>query len=940
MNFKKKHLSALIAVTTAAVSASSGLVFAQENDQANNVVLEEIVVKGVRYSLRTGLDVKRSSANVVDSIVAEDIGKFPDENVAQSLQRIAGAAIDRPRGSNFGSANGSAGGRLGGQFVQLRGLPVDFTQVSLNGRSLASGRNVGRQFSLDVLPSEFIGRLDVYKTVSADQLEGGIGGNVDILTRLPLDSKEEGLHGAWSAELVNSELPDSSDPRLSGVISTTFADGTMGFLLGGTYSERQTREDEYFSWGNVNFGPGTGDGVDERADLATIPNGTPNAGITYPLATYPIEPLTQLFQDERERTGVNAVYQWQPNDEFELVVDALYSTFDVDEFRNSLPVRYQFRGPQDPGQPVVGGDVSGLNGRGVPGIFPFTVLPGAVLSNDNLVTAEASQVQLRSVGENNVVESDTLAFGANLKWQISEATDVAFDFGYSKGEQDRSQESVILQTFADVSYDARNPSNGVPDLFVTGTDLTDSANYRVSHGNRNFASTEDESISLAVDLDYELDNSSFISEVEVGLRYTERAKDQTRSDGNIGTGTTAGVPAFLPAADIGLLDFPVDDFLSDAGGANVIRQYVVGDPASFHAEFGVPLALTGVSSFEVEEEILAAYIKANLEFSIGSVPVTGNIGVRTVQTDVSALGQLPASIIIRSAGDFDVIGERSSTDSNYNNVLPSINLTADLSEEVLLRFGAGRTVTRPTLSQLSPGFTFNTTTLTANAGNPDLDPFESDSYDLSLEWYFSDGGLLSIAAFRKEIGGFIFSSSAPETIAGVDFLSVTRPQNAAEAEISGFELNFQTDLEFLPAPFDGLGVLANYTHASSSTGFGGDNPQFAGTDFSYTGLSEDVYNLVGYYEKGPVSVRLSYNFRSDYLLEPSFGFFAGPRSVNDYEQLDLSASYKINDRFTATFAATNLTDERFDRFFNEDESIIASTNFTGRQFFFGIRGSF
>ena len=931
MKFTKSQIALSVALSLMGSTA-----MAQEESTAKDVAqddIEVIAVSGVRLSLKEAIATKRGSDKILDSIAAEDMGKFPDENVAQSLQRVPGISIDRPRGSPNGGTNGSTDGRLGGQYVQIRGLPVDFTQVTLNGRSLASGRSIGRQFSLDVLPSELIGQLDVYKTVSADQLEGGIGGNADIKTRKPLDADEVGFSGAWSAEGVYSELPDSTDPRLSGIVNWKSDDEKFGVLVGVTYSERQTREDEYFSWGNVNFGPGTGDGVEIRPDLATVPGGTNDGSIDYPNSLYPIEPLTQYYGDERTRTGLNAVIEFQPSDELNITFDGLYATFDVDETALQLPARFQFRGPQDPSL-WVAADLNDPNGRGVGGIFPFLVTE-AVVENDNLVYAVAPQTQFRSVSELTKMESDTLAVGTHVNWAPNEDWILDFDLGYSKGEQSRDLKSVLLQAFADVVYDARNPDNGIPDLYVTGTDLNDPDNYRVAFGNSNARDVKDTSLSFSVDAKYFLDND-YITSLETGVRYTQRSKEIKAYVGNSFTGSN-GVPAVLPTSAINLLDFPVDDFLGEAPNANVIRSFVIGDPVDFHNKYGVERQFDSISSFKVEEDIAAAYVKANMAFDVADIPVKGNVGVRAVTTDVEATGALPVEIVIRSAGDFDVVGETSSTGSSYTNVLPSLSLNAELTDEVYLRFGASKTVTRPTLSQLSPRFTFSTTTLTGSAGNPALEPFESDSLDLSLEWYFNDTGLASVALFQKDIDGFVFNSSSPETIAGIDWASVDRPRNAASATINGAELSFQTSFDFLPAPFDGLGMLANYTYTDSDTDFGDG---FEGQTFSYTGLSKNVYNLVGYYEKGPASVRLSYNYREKYLLEPSFGFFAGPRHVNDYQQLDLSTSYKINDNYSLTFNVTNLTNERFDRYFNNDESIIATTNFTGRQYFVGIRGTF
>ena len=918
-----------------AVAAALSPQMVQAQDSVSDAMpIEEITVIGYRGSLFRSLEQKRNSSEVLDTVASEDIGKFPDENVAQSLQRIAGVAINRPRGSDFGG--GSNEGRIGGQFVSIRGLPPEFAQVTLNGRSLATGRNLGRQFSLDILPSEFISRLDVYKTQPADQLEGGIAGVVDIVTHKPLDLNNNQM--AFSGEAVHGDLADSYDPRLSGVASFKNDSETLGFLLAATYSERSTREDEYFSWGNVNFGPGTGDGLDERTDLATIQGGIDDGVIEFPTATYPIEPLTQYYVDDRERQGLNSVLQWRPNDSVDVTWDAFYATYDVEEDRSQLPARFQFRGPQDPEIALtIGPNINDPNGRGRGGIFPFYAEDIVIGSNNTLVSASVPQTQWRSQTLDTIVDSSTFATGVNFDWHVNDKLNANFDISYSVGEQYRDLSQVTFQTFADTIYDSTIRDSGVPLLTAVGHDFTDPSNWRVSHGSVDTVDTEDESTAFSVDFDYQFDG--FFRSIETGLRFANRQKTVGVGRDNVTAGAS-GISPNISATEAGLGTFPIGDFLSNASGVNLIREWVIGLPREFNGNFGEAPVPVSVSSFDVDEGILSLYLKGSFDFDMGSVPVTGQIGVRYVQTDVVATGALPEQIVIRSAGDFDILGERSSTESDYDSFLPSLSLRASLSDDLLLRFAAARTITRPTLTDLSPRFTFNSTTLTATSGNPALEPFESDSYDISLEWYFAPGALASVSAFYKDVGGFIFSAGAPETVAGVDWMIVNRPRNAAEAEISGFEINLQSDLLFLPAPFDGLGIVANYTYSGSSTGFPPDSVVPPDTEFQYPGLSENIYNFVLYYENGPLDIRLAQNYRDEFLLDAVFGGFAGSRHTDSYSQLDLSASYRVNDNLTLTLSGVNLTNSRFERYFNGDPTIIANTNFTGRQLYFGGRVAF
>ena len=917
----------------AAAALSPGLVQAQES-AGDAMQIEEITVIGYRGSLIRSIEQKRNSSEILDTIASENIGKFPDENVAQSLQRIAGVAINRPRGSDFGG--GTNEGRIGGQFVSIRGLPPEFAQVTLNGRPLATGRNQGRQFSLDILPSEFIQRLDVYKTQPADQLEGGIAGVVDIVTHKPLDLNNN--QTSFTGEVVYNDLADSYDPRLSGIASFKNDAETLGFLLAGTFTERSFREDEYFSWGDVNFGPGTGDGLDERTNLATIQGGIDDGVIEYPTATYPIEPLTQYYIDDRKRQGLNSVLQWRPNDSVDVTWDAFYATFDVDEDRSQLPSRFQFRGPQDPERSLtIGPNIRDRDGRGSGGIFPFTAENIVIGPNNTLVSASIPQTQWRSQTLNTIIDSSTFASGVNFDWQVNDRLKANFDISYSVGEQYRDLSQVTFQTFANTIYDSTIRDSGVPVLTAVGHDFTEPDNWRVSHGSVDTVDTKDESTALMADFEYQLDGA--FRSVETGLLFANRQKTVNVGRDNVTAGS-GGISPNISAAQAGLGTFPISDFLSDAPGANLIREWVIGLPRDFNSNFGETPVPDPVGSFDVDEDILALYLKGSFGFDMGSVPVSGQIGVRYVQTDVVATGALPEQIVIRSAGDFDVIGERSSTESDYNSFLPSLSLRASLSDDLLLRFGAARTITRPTLTDLSPRFTFNSTTLTATSGNPALDPFESDSYDISLEWYFAPGALASVSAFYKDVGGFIFSAGTPETVAGVNWMTVNRPRNAAEAEIQGFEINLQSDLLFLPAPLNGLGIVANYTYSDSSTGFPSDSVVPAGTDFQYPGLSENLYNLVLYYENGPIDIRLAQNYRDEFLLDAVFGGFAGSRHTDSYAQLDLSGSYRVNDNITLTLSGVNLTNTRFDRYFNGDPTIIANTNFIGRQIFFGGRMNF
>lgn len=873
--------------------------FAQEEAAR---AIEEIFVTGIRQSQREALGIKRDSTGFVDAISADDIGKLPDQNVAEAIQRVPGVAIQRDNGE--------------GNFVSIRGLGPEFVRATVNGRTIASTEG-GREFNFDVLASETVETLEVIKTPSARLEEGGIGGTINLNTARPLDI---GTTNAGSVRANYNDFSTDWGPRASAVASWVNDQGTSGALVSASYSDKRTRSDRSTSFGysnNATFDGGFGSGYDTDGDGVRDVSGDPYFPFTANLEHDP---------QDRERISVLGTVQFRPDEETEFVFDALYSSFDIQRDLQQaliLTAPISVPGNEDRSQSL-----------------RELVISSSDL--DTVLSATHAGFNLTSVGVESQNDTETLLLGANLRRNMGSWV-LSADVAYSSAEADlRSRQAVLEATqlgpdFSDHAlYEATfTTANGVIGL-ANNPDLSNPGFYTTRNIDSRFNQTDDEEYSVRLDAEW-LFGAGILDSTQFGVAYRSREKGFTPSDFN-------NSPGRLPVIGGIIENAAVDNFLDNdpVGFAGLLFPDVNPWYDYVLPEFGVSedLRVNRLSTFSVEEDVVSAYAQLNLDGELGGLPFTGNLGVRVVQTSQTSRGfSVPFELVINDDGIGNIVLGSSLedivTDNNYTNVLPSLNLAFELDDDLFLRVAASRVVTRPTLSNLGPSISINATQRTATAGNPELEPFVSDQFDLGIEWYFADASALYGAVFYKDVGNFVAIVSGPETISGVNFIDVSRPRNAESAEVTGFEIGYQQAFTFLPGPWGGLGLVANLTRTNSNAEF---DPSVSTTVFALEGLSKYTYNLIAYYDRGPVQARLAWNYRDDFLRQ-AVGTFNNSFFTVAYEQLDASISYDINENFTLFLEGVNLTGAIEDEF-----AFVAARPFaraiTGSRYAVGARATF
>ena len=859
--------------------------------------LEEIVVTGVRASLSKALDQKRSAVGVVDSIAAEDIADFPDLNISESLQRITGVSINRVLGE--------------GQQVSVRGLAPQFTRVTINGQTVTSGASgspgssrAARQIDFDIFASELFTNVSLAKTPSASLTEGGLAATIELRTARPFDFDDDGTIFAVSAKGTYNDMRADTSPRLSAVVSNnSFMGGKLGLLASVSYSESRLRRDAVEGF---------------RFLLGDISNGSD----TFTDVEIPFIPRYLLEQFDRDRLGITGAIQFKPTDNLDINLDVSYAEFD------ELRRRYS---------------IDGLLRTRFPAVGPIEVDPTGLVTRVTFNGDNDGGVSSRSENLHSPKNEDLVLINFDTSWRFSDGWEAKFKFGYSDASSSEQETRFVYEArnaftynYSDRTFVQLIPGENTQDP-GTIVDFTDASDF--SHNQSRFINTDvaDEDISFQADVTRDIDNSLF-SSVSAGIRFSEREKSQVRFDGRF-----TNSPGALFATDAVTNGLPVNDFFSSSSSPNITRDFLVVD---FDAAFADPelngdsrgfvLPQQFINSFAITEETTGAYVQADMDGQLGNVPVRGNIGLRYITTDQTSEGFLSD-------------GTPLSTPQSYSEVLPSLNLVAELNPELLLRFAASRSLTRPTLFSLSPGGTLAPTSLTATIGNPNLQPFTADQFDMSLEWYFAEEALASIAFFRKDVDSFItnVTSIGPVKTGGPlfddagrdvsnDLFTISGPVNGEGATVEGFELSLQTPFTFLPEPFDGLGAVLNYTYADSESTI-----EFNGQTITtlLPGQSQSSYNTIGYYEKGSLSLRLAYSWRDEYLSSVRASQTQRSNFTDASGQLDASIQYEIGENITLVFDALNILEEE-ESIFAERKDRVTRYAETGRFVSLGVRAKF
>ena len=885
---------------------------AEDDDEVTE--LEAIEVVSFRASLQKSLEVKRAEVGQTDVIVAEDIGKFPDLNLAESLQRIPGVAITRVAGE--------------GRNVSVRGLGPQFTRVRLNGMEAlattggsdaAGGNNRSRGFDFNVFASDLFNRITVRKTASADVEEGSLGATIDLATPRPFDYRDLVIVGG--AQAGYNQLSEEVNPRGSLLVSNTWADGRIGALFSLAVSQRQLTEE---GASTVRWDNGTSSGGFNAA--------SPFAPARLATTFHPRIPRYGVFTHDQDRLGATASLQFQPIDDLILSFDGLFADFDATRQEDFLQALAFSR-----------------TGAGKPQIL---VRDGQVDSRGNLVYGLFDDVDLRSESRFDEMETRFEQLSLNADWQASDRLRLIGQIGYSRSAFDNPiQTTITLDRVNSDNYTWDFRDDDRLPAFGYGFDVTDPANWTFANGLSEIRLRPNTSDNLYVarSLDGVFDFSDTV-QIKGGLngrRYKFTTTEFRRASELV-------VPALPSGTSLSSLTRIADfrGILSAPGGTPV--AWLIPDIRRFNELFGIDsgTGIFGVSpsaagalgnNRSIVEDTLGGYLQAEWNSEWFGYAVRGNAGVRYVETDQRSTG-----IAVVNGRAVENTVERS-----YDDVLPSFNLAVDLRDDLVLRFGAAKVIARPALGNLTPGVTVSVSggNRVVTGGDPGLDPNKAKTVDLGLEWYLGEESLLAAAVFYKDIDTFVqttretrpFSTSGlPDSLlAGTgaspsDEFQFNIPVNTPGGPLKGVELIFQQRLAFLPAPFDNLGVIANYTYVDSEiqyrTAAGLDSLR---TDL--TGLSKHAFNTTLYYEDERFSARIAGAWRDDYLTT------VPGRNNNDVEgtkgtfNLDFMATWKYSDHLEFFLEGVNLTDEWDDQWVDSVGDRLSTYTRTGREYYVGFR---
>lgn len=905
--------SLLIVAMALAVPAA-----AQETVDASVPGDDEIIITGIRGSLIASADIKRESDLIVDAISSEDIGKFPDSNVAESLQRISGVSIDRSGGE--------------GQFVTVRGFGPEFNTVLVNGRTIAT-ENPGREFSFDLLAAELISGAEVFKSSGARLQDGGIGSTINVKTARPMELDDFTITG--SAKGQYEEKADDIQPQLFGLVSGKFADGKIAALLAISYQKRKTRTD---------FVETRGFNVD--VDLAPV-------GLVGAFIPQNYDQVVDI--QDRERIGINGTVQFQATEDVLLTLDGLWNKFTVKSQANSIGHWFD--------QGVGGGITS------------------ATVDSNNTVTSLTrngfSDMIVRSFNRPTKVR----AFGGNLEWQANDALTVKLDSSWSKATSNNGGNETFAVIGVANTFTYTN-NGGVPSLTNLVNSVSDPSLGRAHIAIREGTDVSDRIYENRIDTEWVTEYDHF-KKLRFGGLFSDRKKNNqlVRNNGtlcvfcgyNIDVPDSLLSPFSLGGSFLGggSGEFPTNfltfnanelfNFLESPAAAaanDTALGLAPGTTAATIAANGGFAGQLQPDSFAIKEKVYAGYVEADFEGELGGLPWFVNVGARYIHTSVTSKGsQLTLLDLLSVPGDttiFNAIfapgGAQPTTQSNsYDKLLPSFNAKIELSDNVISRFSASRTLTRPQVDTLAPRVNFDVVrpnNLLASGGNPELKPFVSDNFDATLEWYPNRTTALSIAAFYKRVKNFVVSTQADEgfliTDADDNFgasntavFRVRRPRNTEVATVRGLEIAGQTTFDWLPSPLDGLGVAANATFVSSNASF---DAATSTQSFALEGLG-DSQNAVLFYEKNGFEARVAYNRRERFLQTLVNPVGGDPVFVRTFDQVDVRAAYQVTRNFTVFAEGINITESKNETTGRFDNQVLRVTD-TGARYALGIRADF
>nr|WP_082820053.1 MULTISPECIES: TonB-dependent receptor [unclassified Sphingopyxis] len=903
---------------------------------ADDAASNEIVVTGFRQSLQAALNVKRDSVAAVDAIVAEDIAKFPDQNLAESLQRIPGISIQRDGGE--------------GRAITVRGLGAQFTRVRLNGLETVAtstdgaSANRDRAFDFNVFASELFSSIVVHKTAEASLDEGSLGAVVDLNTGNPLGGKA-GLHGALSVVGSYNDLSKDLGPRVAGLLSWRNDAGTFGASVSAAYSKGNTLElgNNSVRWAQARF-----DSVDGTNCWTA-----PNSGGTYvsgaacdaaALAFHPRIPRYGEIEHRRERLGLTGSIQFEPTESTRISLDALYSRFREDR-------------EEKWGEVLLRSNERSIN-----------VVDPVYDSNGNMISATLNDAWVRTEHYLRQSKTSFYQFGGSWDQDVSDRFRFTVLGGLSKSDADIPVETTVVFDDRDAQGYSYDYSDMKHPVLTFGTSVTDPANFQLAEIRDRPSNVTNRFKTAQLRTEWDVTDGFQVKAGAMWRRFNFDAVAFTRDtavcgnggvDRVLGTLTCSASGVFGPTAVYG---FPVTSQL-----AELFTLGKAGQPAGTTTQWLIP-SFPAATDFTqlysrtanpdtgntraVQETVSGGYIEFDAKGELFGLEYAGNAGIRYAHTAQSSTGVLSGTTV--------------TVDRTYDDWLPSFNVALYPSRDVIIRGAIAKVITRPTLGNLTPGGSIDGFNYKISYGNPQLDPYRATNFDLGVEWYFAPQAVLSIAGFVKKVESFpisqAFSASfastglpkdaiPPSSPAFLNFdpnqiYTITANVNGAGATLKGVELAAQVPFSaFTSGGFiSHFGVLANATFISSDADYNVQGPAVvpggalvnAVRSATLFGVSKRAYNGTLYYDDGAFSARVSASYRSRYID-------ANSGTGNVFEgygatwNMDASIRYKLTDWVELSVEGNNLLDTYRYRYTDFDADRNYENNHFGRTILFGAR---
>lgn len=928
----------------------------QETVQEEGRRLDTVVVTGIRKSLQDAAAIKRNADGVVDAISAEDIGKFPDTNLAESLQRITGVSIDRSNGE--------------GNQVSVRGFGPRFNLVTLNGRQMPKAStqadvNVNRGFNFRELSSEVVSGVEVLKTGRADVASGGIGSTINIKTARPLDigTQQISLSVKGVVDTTNVDGDDVT-PEIVGLYSNVFMDGKLGILVSAAHAERNSRSEQVKIDGWVRDDGTTYTGVDASGiDRSINPTGTFFVPRNYVL---------NIGDHDRQRQNYQAVVQFKPTNNLTATVDYTGSRFE-DDF-NELETSFWF--DSDSGT------------------------TGAADANGTVVSPRHNNHRLNFAGLSKITKIEGDSFGANLEWEANDDLTLNFDYHNSTSKSQPGGElgeilTVLSGNTFDVDIGVDMTGNDIPNTIVNDSRVPGGTAYAfsalqadVSVGRGRQIENKVEQAQIGGVWENSVDNG--FKRVNFGAAYTNYQYDDFNRFW------------FAVVDTVDISNFPVEfvqrgDIGSDFSGQETLfENRAIYDVDALNNLVDATIPFDQVESnfppffSSVTEETLSAYVSADFEAEFQGLPIDVNAGVRVEKTDTigGSTSNLPRGLRHLTNESLEQIAadgaDLEENTADYTEFLPNLDAKLNFTDSLIGRLAYSRTITRSNLEDLAPGTVITNTRpssgtgisdgiFTARQGDTSLLPYSSNNIDASLEWYYGDeelfgageGSYFSIGYFNKDVQNFIGTQVFERTINSSLGVPITDPSasprpgcpdstgntpacesqpgdpvatfdvvatsNLGAAKVDGFEINLQHLIGDT-----GFGFIANATFVDSDAEY---NINSLEQTVALPGLSDSA-NLVAFYDKNGFQVRAAYNWRDEFLLQTNqFHSPDEPVFTEVYGQLDLSASYEVNDNFTVFLEGLNITEEGIQQHGRFENQFLRAEAY-GARFNFGVRATF